>query len=50
MRAALKRTFDATPEPKLVIAVGECGPPTPIDLMRGILEAIGRRNAGAPGR
>ncbi len=70
MQAALKRAYDATPEPKLVIAVGECGacggefgvsyascgavsnvvpvdgvvrgcPPTPLDLMRGILEAIG---------
>lgn len=72
MEAALKRTYDATPDPKLVLAVGECGanggefgvsyascgavsnvipvdavvrgcPPTPLDLMRGILEAIGRR-------
>jgi Ni,Fe-hydrogenase III small subunit len=25
MQAALRRTYDATPEPKLVIAVGECG-------------------------
>jgi len=25
MEAALKRTYDATPNPKLVIAVGECG-------------------------
>jgi Ni,Fe-hydrogenase III small subunit len=78
MQAALKRTFDATPDPKLVIAVGECGanggefgvsyascgavanvipvdavirgcPPTPVDLMRGILEAIGRRGSGTPG-
>jgi Ni,Fe-hydrogenase III small subunit len=72
MEAALRRTYDATPNPKLVIAVGECGanggefgvsyascgavsnvipvdavirgcPPTPLDLMRGILEAIGQR-------
>ena len=71
MQAALRRTYDATPEPKLVIAVGECGanggefgvsyascgavsnvipvdavirgcPPAPLDLMRGILEAIGK--------
>ena len=71
MQAALRRTYDATPEPKLVIAVGECGanggefgvsyascgavsnvipvdatirgcPPTPLDLMRGILEVIGK--------
>jgi Ni,Fe-hydrogenase III small subunit len=25
MESALKRTFDATPEPKLVVAVGDCG-------------------------
>jgi Ni,Fe-hydrogenase III small subunit len=25
MEIALKRTFDATPEPKLVVAVGDCG-------------------------
>ncbi len=25
METALKRTFDATPEPKLVVAVGDCG-------------------------
>ncbi len=72
MEAALRRTYDATPDPKLVIAVGECGanggefgvsyascgavsnvipvdavvrgcPPAPLDLMRGILEAIGQR-------
>jgi len=72
MEAALRRTCDATPDPKLVIAVGDCGadggefgvsyascgavhnvipvdavvrgcPPTPQDLMLGILEAIGRR-------
>ena len=74
MEAALRRTYDATPEPRLVIAVGECGanggefgtsyascgavanvipvdgvirgcPPAPIDLMRGILEAVGKRSA-----
>ena len=72
MEAALRRTYDATPEPRLVIAVGECGanggefgvsyascgavanvipvdavirgcPPTPLALMRGILEAISKR-------
>lgn len=75
MEAALRRTYDATPDPKLVIAMGECGanggefgvsyascgavsnvipvdavvrgcPPMPIDLMRGILEAVGKRAAG----
>jgi Ni,Fe-hydrogenase III small subunit len=74
MQAALRRTYDATPDPKLVIAVGECGanggefgvsyascgavsnvipvdavirgcPPTPLDLLLGILEAIGKRAA-----
>lgn len=69
MQTALIRTYDATPEPKLVLAVGECGanggefgvsyascgavsnvipvdgvirgcPPTPIDLLSGILEII----------
>ena len=25
MREALKRTYDATPEPKLVVAIGDCG-------------------------
>ena len=72
MEEALRRTYAATPEPRLVIAVGACGadggefgvsyascgavanvipvdavirgcPPTPLDLMRGILEAIGKR-------
>jgi Ni,Fe-hydrogenase III small subunit len=72
METALKRTFDATPEPKLVVAVGYCGadggifgesyascgrvanvipvdevvtgcPPTPIDILRGILKAVRRR-------
>ena len=69
MEAALRRTYDAMPAPKLVIAVGDCGadggefgcsyascggvssvipvdavirgcPPTPQQLMLGILEAI----------
>ena len=69
MEEALRRTLAATPEPRLVIAVGACGadggefgesyasrgavanvipvdavirgcPPTPLDLMRGILEAV----------
>lgn len=72
MEEALRRTLAATPEPRLVLAVGTCGadggefgcsyascgavanvipvdavirgcPPTPLDLMRGILEAIGKR-------
>jgi Ni,Fe-hydrogenase III small subunit len=75
MQGALRRTYDATPDPKLVIAVGECGanggefgvsyascgavanvipvdavirgcPPLPLELMRGILEAIGKRGSG----
>ena len=69
MAVAVKRAYDATPEPKLVVAVGDCGcnggifgesyascgrvsniipvdinipgcPPTPLQLMRGILAAI----------
>ncbi|MDD5336032.1 MAG: formate hydrogenlyase [Rhodoferax sp.] len=72
MEEALRRTLAATPEPRLVIAVGACGadggefgtsyassgavanvipvdavirgcPPTPLDLLRGILEAVQRR-------
>jgi len=71
MEEALRRTYAATPAPRLVIAVGACGadrgefgesyascgaiakvipvdavirgcPPTPLQLMRGILEAIGK--------
>ena len=74
MEEALRRTFDATPEPKLVIAVGDCGctggifgesyascgrvanvipvdvevpgcPPSPIEILRGILGAVRRRHA-----
>lgn len=69
MEVALKRTWEATPDPKLVVAIGDCGcdggvfgesyasrgrvsnvipvdvavpgcPPTPTDIMRGILTAI----------
>ncbi|MDK9706654.1 MAG: NADH-quinone oxidoreductase subunit NuoB [Desulforhopalus sp.] len=75
MQAALKGTYDATPEPKLVIAMGDCAvdggefgisyascgavagvipvdavipgcPPTPLQLLQGILELLGR----CPGR
>ena len=71
MEVALKRTFEATPDPKLVVAVGECGcnggifgesyascgrvsnvipvdlevpgcPPAPLEILRGILTAVGR--------
>jgi Ni,Fe-hydrogenase III small subunit len=71
MEEALRRTFDAVPEPKLVVAVGDCGadggifgesyascgriasvipvdlvvpgcPPAPIEILRGILTAVGR--------
>jgi Ni,Fe-hydrogenase III small subunit len=74
MEEALRRTYDATPEPKLVVAIGDCGctggifgesyascgkvanvipvdagvpgcPPTPIEILRGILSAIRRRQA-----
>ncbi|MCF8167724.1 MAG: NADH-quinone oxidoreductase subunit B family protein [Rhodoferax sp.] len=72
METALRRTFEATPEPKLVVAVGECAcdggifgesyascgkvsnvipvdeivtgcPPEPVDILRGILQAVRRR-------
>ncbi|HEX7043918.1 MAG TPA: formate hydrogenlyase [Burkholderiales bacterium] len=71
MEEALRRAYACMPDPKLVLAVGECGatggefgasyascgavsnvipvdgvirgcPPTPLDLLRGILEAIDR--------
>ncbi|MEI8324298.1 MAG: formate hydrogenlyase [Betaproteobacteria bacterium] len=74
MVEALKRTYDATPNPKLVVAVGDCGadggifgesyasagrvanvipvdlvvpgcPPTPLEILRGILAAV-RRSDG----
>jgi len=69
METALKMTYDATPDPKLVVAIGECAacggefgcsyaslgkvsniipvdvvvhgcPPTPTDIIRGILAAV----------
>nr|WP_251140601.1 NADH-quinone oxidoreductase subunit B family protein [Rhodoferax sp. U11-2br] len=72
MEMALKRTYEATPEPKLVVAVGDCAcnggifgesyatcgrvdkvipvdvmvpgcPPEPVDILRGILQAVRRR-------
>lgn len=79
MEEALRRTWAATPEPKLVVAVGDCGcdggifgesyascgavskvipvdlsvpgcPPAPIELLRGILQAVKLRPAGAAQR
>lgn len=73
MEAALKTTYDSMPEPKLVVAVGDCGsnggefgesyascgavsnviqvdvvikgcPPTPTQLLKGILQAIGKES------
>jgi Ni,Fe-hydrogenase III small subunit len=75
MREALERTYNATPNPKWVIAVGDCGincgvfadsyacsgpvsavipvdlsipgcPPSPIDLLRGLLALLAQTNAG----
>lgn len=72
MQAALKRTYDATPDPKLVIAMGDCAacggefgityascgavsnvvpvdavirgcPPTPLQLLQGILDVLRAR-------
>ena len=77
MAEALRRTYDATPEPKLVVAVGDCGctggifgesyascgkvanviavdvtipgcPPPPIEILRGILGAVRRREGYPP--
>ena len=74
METAVKRAYDATPEPRLVVAVGDCGctgglfgetyascgrvgnvipvdvsipgcPPTPLQLMQGILTAISPASA-----
>lgn len=76
MEEALRRTWDATPEPRLVVAVGDCGrdggifgtsyascggvsavipvdwvvpgcPPAPVDILRGILQAVKLRPPGA---
>jgi Ni,Fe-hydrogenase III small subunit len=76
MEEALRRTYDATPAPKLVVAVGDCGctggifgegyatrgkvanvipvdavvpgcPPPPLEILRGILGAV-RRRQGHP--
>ena len=77
MEIALKRTYDATPDPKLVIAVGDCGcdggifgesyaslgkvsnvipvdasipgcPPTPFELLNGILRLIDKAQPQRP--
>jgi Ni,Fe-hydrogenase III small subunit len=74
MAIALRRTYDATPEPRIVVAVGDCGctggifgesyatlgrvanvipvdveipgcPPTPTQLLQGILAAITKHAA-----
>ena len=74
MEIPLRKTYEATPHPKLVVAVGDCAhtcgvfagsyavagsvsaiipvdvvitgcPPTPTDILRGILAALDRRNA-----
>ena len=71
MEVPLRKTYEATPEPKLVVAVGDCArtcgvfrgsyaivgsvdqvvpvdvfvagcPPEPVDILRGILAALGR--------
>ena len=77
MAVALRRTYDATPEPRLVVAAGGCActggifgesyaslgrvanvipvnveipgcPPTPTQLLQGLLAAIGTAAADAP--
>jgi Ni,Fe-hydrogenase III small subunit len=74
MEIPLRKTYEATPDPKLVVAVGDCAktcgvfagsyavagsvadfipvdvfvtgcPPEPADILRGILAALGRRDA-----
>jgi Ni,Fe-hydrogenase III small subunit len=74
MEEPLRRTYEATPAPKLVVAVGDCAktcgvfrgsyavvgpvdrivpvdvtiagcPPEPADILRGLLEAVGRYDA-----
>jgi Ni,Fe-hydrogenase III small subunit len=75
MASPLRKTWEATPDPKLVVGVGECArtcgvfkgsyalagsvdqvipvdawvdgcPPEPADILRGILAALGRLDAG----
>jgi Ni,Fe-hydrogenase III small subunit len=77
MREALERTYNATPGPKWVVAVGDCAlnggifagsyaveggvsavlpvdlhirgcPPTPMDLLRGLLALLEDASAGSP--
>jgi Ni,Fe-hydrogenase III small subunit len=79
MATALRRTYDATPDPKLVVAVGDCGacggvfgtgyatlgavsnvipvdvvvagcPPTPTQIMQGILTALSGSKQDRPVR
>lgn len=76
MEVALRRTYEATPDPKLVVAVGDCGctggifgesyatrgrvanvipvdvvvpgcPPTPTQIMQGILTAVSLEAPGS---
>jgi Ni,Fe-hydrogenase III small subunit len=78
MEVALRRTYDATPDPKLVVAIGDCGctggifgegyatcgrvsnvipvdvavpgcPPSPRQILTGILTAISRTPVASPG-
>src|SRR5271165_4483093 len=77
MEEALQRTYNATPEPKLVVAVGDCAacgglfgasyavrggvakvipvdvtvpgcPPTPLEILRGVLAATRRPSHSSP--
>src|SRR5512139_2534996 len=79
MEVALRRTYEATPDPKLVVAVGDCGacggvfgngyatlgavanvipvdvvvagcPPTPAQILSGILTALSEPKLGESGR
>ncbi|OFW14134.1 MAG: hydrogenase [Acidobacteria bacterium RIFCSPLOWO2_12_FULL_67_14] len=79
MAVPLRKTYEATPDPKLVVAVGDCArtcgvfagsyavagpvdtivpvdvyvdgcPPSPADILRGILTALGRLDPSREGR
>ncbi len=79
METPLRKTYEATPDPKFVVSVGDCAktcgvfagsyavvgpvanvipvdvhipgcPPEPLDILRGILQALDRRGDGTRGR
>jgi Ni,Fe-hydrogenase III small subunit len=79
MEIPLRKTYEATPDPKFVVSAGDCAktcgvfagsyavvgpvasvipvdvhipgcPPEPLDILRGILQALDRRGDRIPGR